>query len=489
MAQPTVQYKRTLKGSIGAGMKSIAGGDRRFYVLEHKVTTKFHKAGEQQTIIVDQIELGRDPKCQVRFDDSFTTVSRRHAAIVRDGENWKLVQLSQTNSTFLNGKQVTKEWYLQNGDEIQLSVNGPKLGFNVPAGEKGMVKSLRLTTRLNLFREQALRPYKRAMAIMAIVFLGALGAMGAWNYQLQDDLVAQSKKLAEQIAAAKGDAAKLDSLRKELIKANQAIADQESKLKKVRGQIRRVVVNPTGEGGKGIEKTFPYVYYIECYIHVGDKVIPGWSGTGFLLNNGHLVTAQHVIHFDACSNDTEILINALYNAGQASIIMVGASSNDEFKIEYTIDNMPFRLGSVSAKEQTITAEDGTTWVVRHRQYATGGDWAVMPYKGKGGIAFDSNASKNLPIQTKLHILGFPAGQGVKKEGSISPIYSTAVTARQGLEDNGTIKTANDNTDHGNSGGPVMIEKGGKYSVIGILSGANVGSSSMKGRVVPIGNAL
>ena len=113
----------------------------------------------------------------------------------------------------------------------------------------------------------------------------------------------------------------------------------------------------------------------------------------------------------------------------------------------------------------------------------------MPYKGKGGIAFDSNASKNLPIQTKLHILGFPAGQGVKKEGSISPIYSTAVTARQGLEDNGTIKTANDNTDHGNSGGPVMIEKGGKYSVIGILSGANVGSASMKGRVVPIGNAL
>ena len=216
MAQPTVQYKRTLKGSIGAGMKSIAGGDRRFYVLEHKVTTKFHKAGEQQTIIVDQIELGRDPKCQVRFDDSFTTVSRRHAAIVRDGENWKLVQLSQTNSTFLNGKQVMKEWYLQNGDEIQLSVNGPKLGFNVPAGEKGMVKSLRLTTRLNLFREQALRPYKRAMVIMAIVFLGAIGAMGAWNYQLQDDLVAQSKRLAEQIAAAKGDAAKLDSLRKEL---------------------------------------------------------------------------------------------------------------------------------------------------------------------------------------------------------------------------------------------------------------------------------
>ena len=489
MAQPTVQYKRTLKGSIGAGMKSIAGGDRRFYVLEHKVTTKFHKAGEQQTIIVDQIELGRDPKCQVRFDDSFTTVSRRHAAIVRDGENWKLVQLSQTNSTFLNGKQVMKEWYLQNGDEIQLSVNGPKLGFNVPAGEKGMVKSLRLTTRLNLFREQALRPYKRAMVIMAIVFLGAIGAMGAWNYKLQDDLVAQSKKLAEQIIAAKGDAAKLDSLRKELIKANQAISDQEAKLKKVRGQIRRVVVNPTIEGGKGIEKTFPYVYYIECYLRIEDKLYDAWTGTGFLLNNGYLVTAQHVVHYSSCKNEREKAINAYYNAGLASIIMIGKSSTDEFRIEYTLKNMPFRLGAVKEKEHAISAEDGSTWVYRERKYE-GGDWAVLPLKGKqGGLQFDSKLSKNLPIQTKLHILGFPAYQGEKREGSISPIYSTSVTARQGLEDDGTIKTANDNIDHGNSGGPAMIEKGGKYSVIGIISGVYVGDLSSKGCVVPIGNAL
>lgn len=493
MAQPTVKYKRTLQGSIGAGMKSLAGGDRRFYVLEHKITTRFHKAGEQQTIIVDQIELGRDPKCQVRFDDSFTTVSRRHAAIVREGDNWKLVQLSQTNSTFLNGRQVTKEWYLQNGDEIQLSVNGPKLGFNIPAGDKGMVKSLRLTTRLNLFRQQALRPYKRAMAIMALVFVGALGAMGAWNYQLQNDLVAQSRRLAEQITAAKGDAAKLDSLRKELIKANAAIADQESKLKKVRGSIntRSIATASAASLGsdRGIESVFSYVYYVECYLHVGDKVIPGWSGTGFQLDNGYFVTAQHVIHFDGHSNDTETLINALYNAGEATIIMVATSSHDSFKIEYSVKNMPFRLGHVKTEEGTITLEDGTTWVVREHKYAGSGDWAILRHNRKGGIPHDSQFSRNMPIQTKLHILGFPANQGVTKGGTVSPVYSTAVTARQGLEDDGTIKTANDNSDHGNSGGPVLVNRNGKYVVVGVLSGATKGSDSQKGRVVPIGSAL
>ena len=44
----------------------------------------------------------------------------------------------------------------------------------------------------------------------------------------------------------------------------------------------------------------------------------------------------------------------------------------------------------------------------------------------------------------------------------------------------------DNSDHGNSGGPVLTNIGGKLKVVGILSGANKGSDSMKGRVVPIG---
>ena len=124
MTKQTQPYKKqTFAGSVAAGLGSIfKAGGKKYYILEHKVTSKFHKAGEWQEIIVDNIELGRSNKCQVQFDDSFATVSARHAAIVKDGDNWKLVQLSQTNSTLLNGHKVEKEWYLQNGDEIQLSV-------------------------------------------------------------------------------------------------------------------------------------------------------------------------------------------------------------------------------------------------------------------------------------------------------------------------------------------------------------------------------
>ena len=173
MEQKTVKYKRTLRGSVGAGVGALFNGNgRRYFILEHKDASKYHKAGDSQKIIIDQIELGRDKNCQVRFDDeSFPTVSRRHAAIIKDGDKWKLVQLSQTNSTFLNNRPVTTEWYLENGDEIQLSVGGPRMGFIVPQGKQSLVSSIKMTERLELFRKQALRPYKTAIACLFVLLL------------------------------------------------------------------------------------------------------------------------------------------------------------------------------------------------------------------------------------------------------------------------------------------------------------------------------
>ena len=145
----------------------INAADRKYYELEHFISTKFHRAGERQIIILDRIELGRAPECQVRFDDSCPTVSRHHAAIARDGDNWKLVQLSATNSTLLNGHPIDQEWYLQSGDEIQLSVNGPKLRFKVADGEEAAMGTIALKKRISLFGQQALRPYKWAIAGIA----------------------------------------------------------------------------------------------------------------------------------------------------------------------------------------------------------------------------------------------------------------------------------------------------------------------------------
>ena len=50
----TQNYKRTLAGSVGAGMGAIMNGSgRTYFILEHKSTSKYHQAGEAQKIIVD----------------------------------------------------------------------------------------------------------------------------------------------------------------------------------------------------------------------------------------------------------------------------------------------------------------------------------------------------------------------------------------------------------------------------------------------------
>jgi len=103
-----------------------------YYLLEYKSATTNYQAGELQKLSANQVEIGRDLSCEVRFDERFTTVSRRHAAIIKEDNCLKLVPISQTNSTFVNGIRVQKEWYLQHNDEIQFAINGPVLVFKLP---------------------------------------------------------------------------------------------------------------------------------------------------------------------------------------------------------------------------------------------------------------------------------------------------------------------------------------------------------------------
>ena len=235
-------YKRTVAGSVGAGVGAIFNGSgRTYYILEHKTSSKYHNAGESQKIIIDQIEIGRDASCQVRYDESFDTVSRKHAAIVRDGNNWQLVHLSTSNPTLVNGRPIQGSYYLQSGDEIQLSVNGPRLGFIQPQGKQALTSSIKLTERMNLFREQALRPYRRAIWALATLLLLVVIGFGAWNYKLNLDNQALRQEMA--MYAAQVDSlgymkAQLESQEQQLT-AQLAADPNNQELKQQLGQVQQ----------------------------------------------------------------------------------------------------------------------------------------------------------------------------------------------------------------------------------------------------------
>lgn len=520
MDNKTVQYKRTLRGSVGAGVNALFNGNgRRYYILEHKDASKYHKAGESQKIIIDEVELGRDSNCQVRFDESFPTVSRRHAAIIKDGDKWKLVQLSKTNSTFLNGRPIDNEWYLENGDEIQLSVGGPRLGFIVPVGKQSLVSSIKMTERLELFRKQALKPYKRAIASMAIILVLAIGGLGTWNVILQKNLFEQSETIANQAKEIKGNKKERIRLSNELAEANKKIGDLKKDITRVakrnRGAVTKIVVSPDTVRG-AIDACLKDIYHVTVIpFYNGEPMIKqAWTGTGFLLNNGNFVTAQHMVHFDGVGtkiievddpdnpgskkrikvideNNDMTKCNGYYYTSLLTMKMVCVSSDDSFTLSYTYQNNPFKCGDSDIYSDTYKDSEGRSWTVCSHGYS-GGDWAYAKVNRPiEGLAFDSKFSLNMPVKTQLHIFGFPSGQSPKTRGSVSPIYSQSVTSRSGLEDDGTIKTSNDDSDHGNSGGPVLVNIDGKYVVVGILSGVRFGSdmSHRKGCIIPIGAAF
>ena len=235
-------YKRTVAGSVGAGVGAIFNGSgRTYYILEHKTSSKYHSAGESQKIIIDQIEIGRDASCQVRYDESFDTVSRKHAAIVRDGNNWQLIHLSNSNPTLVNGRPIQGSYYLQSGDEIQFSINGPRLGFIQPQGKQALTSSIKLTERMNLFRQQALRPYRRAIWALAALLLLVILGFGAWNYKLTLDNQALRQEMALYAAQVDSLGAKkveLDNMEQQLT-AQLASDPNNQQIKQQLGQVQQ----------------------------------------------------------------------------------------------------------------------------------------------------------------------------------------------------------------------------------------------------------
>lgn len=73
------------------------------------------------------ITIGRGPECDMRFPEEITAMSGHHAEIVRERNRFKLLDMS-TNGTFVNGRQV-KETFLEDGDVIMFSPDGPKVSF------------------------------------------------------------------------------------------------------------------------------------------------------------------------------------------------------------------------------------------------------------------------------------------------------------------------------------------------------------------------
>jgi pSer/pThr/pTyr-binding forkhead associated (FHA) protein len=50
--------------------------------------------------------IGRDPLCDIPIDERFAAISRQHAQVVREGDDYILADLNSGNGVFVNGARI-----------------------------------------------------------------------------------------------------------------------------------------------------------------------------------------------------------------------------------------------------------------------------------------------------------------------------------------------------------------------------------------------
>ena len=464
-------------------------------------------------IVVPYVELGRDKACVIQFDDGCGTVSRKHAAIERKGKDIFIKNLSETNPTLINGRPVAEQWYLTNGDEIQLSLEGPKLLFNIsPTG----TAKLGLTNRMNLVIRQAVKPYKNAFLSLLFLLIASI-AVASYIIANQGNIIKNNKDtIAQQQSTLSG-----------LKKANNTIVDSleaahknnnrvQSELSETKDQMVAVkeaferrfrelkaktvnnpgnnnpeVINTNNSNVQGLlkqaETDVYFVYATSLDVTYPDGTTEKmksqnelWSGTGFLLSDGRFVTARHIVEpwfFFQDNKDEQMILNAYANNGGKIIANLEAVSSNGKKIK--LKSNEFKINR--SKDQPYTVNiDEDEFVIKKAKLGNGTDWAYFNTSNRGSITANHSLSASLKRGTELHVLGFPFGLSLQNKTTLEPVYSKNEVGQNGLVNN-SITVTGRSFDKGNSGGPAFTFHQGKLVVIGIISAGR----GVTGSIIPI----
>jgi pSer/pThr/pTyr-binding forkhead associated (FHA) protein len=480
--------------ALTTGMKVLGGGNVPAYTLEHLSGSRKHPAGTFETIIIPYIELGRDGSAAVSYGDDMATVSRKHAAIERRGDDIVIKNLSSSNPTLVNGRPVKAEYFLNNGDEIQLSMEGPRLRFNRSA--TGTAK-MGVTKRMNLVMQQAVRPYRAAVAGLAALIVVITGVGGTLTYYKVTDLVTENEELVvktdslvlAQDVAKREFEANLENMRKtndealaELTKTNSDLSGRLNNLsaqnKQLREEVSILATAPKDANAELVaayEELKNHVYYLEVtrfeiiYPDGQKKDLQyGWSGTGFLTDDGRFVTARHCVQGWRFEPDGQILVlNTLEQAGAVfNIDFRFTSPTKQFTATYKDFVYNDKNDDLVDLSQYKDMGNGIARIAPMDRY----DWAYIQTNETGGLKFDKDLSLNMKAATKVFALGFTQGYGSSSTTTeISPMLGEATVGQTGVTKDGNISVTSKGWGGGNSGGPVLTKRGDDYVVVGIVS--------------------
>ena len=188
-----------LRDTVNQTMNMIRGKDVAGYTLYFIDGTSKQPAGSSDNIFMPHVTIGRGPKCHIKFGESYKTVSREHASISAEGSTHVLNHNpNATNPTLVNNQPISGPYYLKNGDEIQFSMQGPRIRYNIQSTPKA--SSMGLTSRIGSAVGQAVKPYKRGLSILGVLLLGSM-AFGGYTFiegqETKEELVETNEELGK----------------------------------------------------------------------------------------------------------------------------------------------------------------------------------------------------------------------------------------------------------------------------------------------------
>lgn len=482
---------------LKTSMTILTGGNVPAYTLEYLSPSKNKKVGDFETIVLPYIELGRSGTCTIQYGEDRPTVSRKHAAIERRNNDYFLLQLSTTNPSLINGEPIDEESQLSNGDEIQLSMEGPKLRFNVtPAG----TSNIGFTRKMNLVISQASKPYKRALFSLAIIFFLVCLA-GAWFIYSQQRQIKIIEATNEELKIKREQ----DSLAflQEMNRNKTILADLKQgnrkyldEINKLNTQITLLAEKPKfkdTEIYQNVEKNIYFLQTEEIKLIFPNRssgnINKKWIGTAFLCDDGKLITARHCIQaWRFSDNDTLGYINYCENNGGEVIIKYKAISDTD-TIEFFYNDVIMDEADIIIPYMQDNRSAGNIKRAPSRDFKT--DWAYVKTTKSAisNIHYDKKLSTSLDAGEQLYIFGYSLALSGSDKNNVKSLFSESKVAQSGVSADGVITITDRNYEPGSSGGPVFVLHNDSIKCVGIISFSmfHRGEKTSIGGIVPIDN--
>jgi len=154
-----------------------------FSVPAIKVEIKHGDAGQDEFTFNTAFKIGRDDTCHVQFND--TIISRYHAEVYYEQEQWWIRDLGSANGTFVGGEKIDRHCVLE-PSRVELGRDGPVMVLRVegmPENVSTDIQKNRRYERMSLAKtlgeiQRQLKPERAVLigilALMAIIGQGII---------------------------------------------------------------------------------------------------------------------------------------------------------------------------------------------------------------------------------------------------------------------------------------------------------------------------